>query len=240
MRRVWSGCAPYWVPVNPLAPDRIPGGSSAGSAVALSQGLTTFSLGTDTAVSGRVPAAFNQIIGVKPSRGRLSNKGIVPACRSLDCVSIFALDFSDAKKVLSIGEGYDPKESYSRKSFTISQKNCKKLAIPRKDQLLFFGDAQFKDAWFKTSKELMAKGWFCSEVDFTPFIECTKLLYEGPWIAERCSALQHFLKEKSGCVFPSTRKILETGFDKMAVDTFDAMYRLTTLRRQIEPILEQH
>ena len=231
---------PYGVPLNPLAPDRIPGGSSAGSAVALSQGLATFSLGTDTAGSGRVPAAFNQIIGVKPSRGRLSNKGVVPACRSLDCVSIFALDFSDAKKVLSIAEGYDPKEPYSIKSFPISQKNCKKLAIPRKDQLLFFGDAEFQDAWFKTVKELMAKGWFCSEVDFTPFIECTKLLYEGPWIAERCSALQHFLKEKSGCVFPTTRKILETGFDKTAVDTFDAMYRLTTLRRQIEPILEKH
>lgn len=86
----------------------------------------------------------------------------------------------------------------------------------------------------------MAKGWCCEEVDFTPFIECTKLLYEGPWIAERCSALKHFLKEKSGCIFPTTRKILETGFDKTAVDTFDAMFRLTSLRRQVEPILEQH
>lgn len=114
--------SPYGVPVNPLAPDRIPGGSSAGSAVSLSQGLATFSLGTDTAGSGRVPAAFNQIIGVKPSKGRLSNRGVVPACRSLDCVSIFALDFSDAKKVLSVAEGYDDKEPYSRKFLPISPK----------------------------------------------------------------------------------------------------------------------
>jgi len=149
---------PYGAPRNPIAPDRVPGGSSCGSAVALSEQLVSFSLGTDTAGSGRVPAMFNRLWGVKPSRGRLSTSGVVPACRTLDCVSIFALNASDSDTVLKVAEGYDMEDAYSQPTVNRPLGSSKMIGIPQADQLLFFGDVDFQPAWLEAVDALQEQG----------------------------------------------------------------------------------
>jgi len=226
--------SPYGAPRNPLAPDRVPGGSSSGSAVALSEGLASFSLGTDTAGSGRVPAAFNRLWGVKPSRGRLSTRGVVPACRSLDCVSIFALNAADSLAVLGVAEGYDAEDAYSQPLKDRPIFRSRKLGVPRPEQLVFFGDADYALAWERALVMLREKGWELVEIDFAPFLEAARLLYEGPWVAERYTALEDFLKRKPEDFFPVTRSIISGGAGPSARDAFAAQYRLAELRRASE------
>ncbi|WP_269524080.1 allophanate hydrolase [Coraliomargarita parva] len=226
--------SPYPIPRNPIAPDRVPGGSSSGSAVSLSEGLVSFSLGTDTAGSGRVPAAFNKLWGLKPSCGRLSTNGVVPACRTLDCVSIFAWNAADCSSVLKAAEGYDVSDPYSRplKSESLPQTN--KLGVPRPEQLMFFGDAGYESAWLKRLEALKAKGWELVEVDFEPFLSAARLLYEGPWVSERYTALEEFLKTNADDFFPATRTIIAGGADHSARDAFAAAYKLAALKRESE------
>ena len=211
---------PYGPPRNPMAPDRVPGGSSCGSAVALSEGLVSFSLGTDTAGSGRVPAAFNELWGVKPSRGRLSNNGLVPACRTLDCISIFALNAEDCKMTLSAAEGFDPDDAYSQPPKNAPLPSVPVLGIPKPDQLMFFGDAEYAAAWETAKSNLESKGWTLKEVDFSAFIEAARLLYEGPWVSERYAAIENVLRDKPDTVFPVTRAIIEGGSKPSARDAF--------------------
>ena len=137
--------SPYGIPGNAFDADYIPGGSSSGSAIAVAKGLVSFSLGTDTAGSGRVPAALNNLVGLKPSCGRLSNFGVVPACRTLDCVSIFAKTIADANEVLLHAEGTDPKDAYSRHAPKDALPNMRtpRVAIPRAADLKFFGNASY-------------------------------------------------------------------------------------------------
>lgn len=170
--------SPYGAPRNPYAPDRVPGGSSSGSAVALSEGLVTFSLGTDTAGSGRVPAAFNKLWGLKPSRGRLSTSGLVPACRTLDCISIFALNGEDGQAVLKVAESYDQADAYSQPTRDLPLPATNKVGIPKPEQLMFFGDAGYEQAWVDSLTGLKAQGWEIVEVDFEPFLKAARLLYE--------------------------------------------------------------
>ncbi len=230
--------SPYGVPRNPLAPDRVPGGSSSGSAVALSESLVTFSLGTDTAGSGRVPAMFNRLWGVKPSKGRLSTSGVVPACRTLDCVSIFAFNAEDAMAVLAVAEGYDPTDPYSQKTLDRSVPQSQTLGIPSPEQLMFFGDAGYEEAWKDALKDLETQGWILKIIDFEPFLKAARLLYEGPWVSERFTALEKFLTDKPEAFFPATRSILSGGADHSARDVFAATYRLAELRRESEAIWE--
>jgi allophanate hydrolase len=180
--------SPYGVPRNTLRADLIPGGSSSGSAVAVAAGLVPLALGTDTAGSGRVPAGFNNIVGLKPSPGLVPNTGVVPACRSLDCVSIFALTIDDAFAALAALAGPDPADAYSR-ALPLGAPGAvapgTKLGVPLPGQRLFFGDDVSAAAYDAALARLARLGFAIEQIDIEPFYETARLLYEGPWLAER-------------------------------------------------------
>jgi allophanate hydrolase len=230
--------SPYGACRNSFNADYISGGSSSGSAVAVAAGLASFSLGTDTAGSGRVPAAFNNIVGLKPSNGRLSTRGVVPACRSLDCVSVFALTPEDAASVLDAAEGYDAADPYSRR---IGDRGLNGLGVgvPRRDQLQFFGDAEYARLFDAAVRRLESLGGDVKEIDFEPFLEAARLLYEGPWIAERYAAVGAFIDAHPGAVHPITRQIIEAGKRPTAAAAFEGEYARKRLLRQTEPVWSQ-
>jgi allophanate hydrolase len=233
--------SPYDAPSCVFRPGYISGGSSSGSAVAVAAGLVSFALGTDTAGSGRIPAAFNNVIGLKPTRGLISTRGTVPACRSLDCLSIFALTMSDAMMVLQAMKGFDAADPFSRHPDPAGAaapreiKGCR-FGVPRPSQLEFFGNndgKQLFDAMLRTVERL---GGILVEIDFTPFLETAKLLYHGPWLAERYLAIREFFDREPDKVFPVTRQIIEAGRGPSAVDAFIGYHRLQELRRATETI----
>jgi allophanate hydrolase len=230
--------SPYGPCRNSFNADFISGGSSSGSAVAVAAGLASFSLGTDTAGSGRVPAAFNNIVGLKPSNGRLSTCGVVPACRSLDCVSVFALTSEDAAAVLDAAEGYDAADPYSRKVGDRGL-NGWRVGVPRRDQLQFFGDAEYARLFDAAVSRLESLGGDVKEIDFDPFLEAARLLYEGPWIAERYAAVGSFIDAHPREVHPITRQIIEAGKRPTAAAVFEGEYTRKRLLRQTEPAWSQ-
>ncbi|HYI88066.1 MAG TPA: allophanate hydrolase [Burkholderiales bacterium] len=228
--------SPYGVPGNTFDPQYVPGGSSSGSAVAVAAGLVSFSLGTDSAGSGRVPAAFNNLAGLKPSRGLLSTRGVVPACRSLDCVSIFALTAADAAQVLQAARGFDARDAFSRpaaapaRAMPRSFAGCR-VGVPREDQLKFFGNRETPglfDSFIRKIKELGAEE---QRIDFAPFLETARLLYEGPWVAERYVAIREFFERAPEALHPVTRTIIGGATRHSAIDAFAAYHRLQELRR---------
>ena len=233
--------SPYGVPGNSFNPEFIPGGSSSGSAIAVACGLASFSLGTDTAGSGRVPAAFNNLAGLKPTKGLLSASGVVPACRSLDCVSIFALTAADAARVLSSARGFDAVDPFSRHgaspahAMPRSFAGCR-IGVPRDDQLQFFGNPETPPLFSKFVNKLVELGGEKVEVDFAPFLETARLLYEGPWVAERYVAIREFFETTPEALHPVTRAITAGATRHSAIDTFTAYYRLKALRRQTAPV----
>jgi len=233
--------SPYGVPRNTFDPKMVPGGSSSGSAVAVAAGLVSFALGTDTAGSGRVPAAFNNIVGIKPTRGLLSNRGMVNACRSLDCMSIFALTVPDAVTVLNIAQGFDEQDAYSRPSpagFRAALRPAPAaftFAVPRQAQLEFFGDAEAQTLFAKAVSRAEAIGGTKLEIDFAPWEETANLLY-GPWTAERTAAVGPLLAVEPDVLNPVTRHVIEAGLLPKAVDTFEAHYRLQELSQAIRPV----
>ncbi len=227
--------SPYGVPRNALRPDLIPGGSSSGSAAAVGAGLVPFSLGTDTAGSGRVPAALNGIVGLKPSLGALSASGVVPACRTLDTVSIFALHAADAFAVFQAAQGYDGEDAYSRKFPPPAISGVPgglRLGVPRAGQRLFFGDAAAEAAFARDLKAAEALGALIVEFDFEPFAAVARLLYEGPWVAERYAATKPLIAADPGAFHPVTRAIIEGALKFDAVAAFEAYYALADLRRK--------
>jgi allophanate hydrolase len=234
--------SPYGVPRNPFDPKLSPGGSSSGSAVAVATGIVPMSIGTDTAGSGRVPAGMNNIVGAKPSLGLLSTHGLVPACRSLDCVSVFALTTDDAFATLAVMAGFDPRDPFSR-DLRLGQV-CElapavKVAVPRASDRLFFGDKRAEVA-FATALEIAVRcGATLTEIDFRPFLEAARLLYEGPWIAERFAAVGEFVRARPEDVHPVTREIIARGAEVGAVDMFRALYRLAELRAKARQALAQ-
>ena len=225
--------SPYGIPRNPLREDLIPGGSSSGSAVAVSAGLVPLALGTDTAGSGRVPAMLNNIVGLKPSLGLISTSGVVPACRTLDCVSIFALTTDDAIAALGVMTGHDAADPYSRHRplapVTAFPANLR-LGVPRNGQLIFFGDKASEQAYGDALDRWAALGATLVEFDLEPFYETARLLYEGPWIAERYLVIRDLLASSPDAIHPVTREITIAGARLTAADTFRALYRLQTLR----------
>ncbi len=224
--------SPYGVPENAFDPAYIPGGSSSGSAVAVAKGLCSFSLGTDTAGSGRVPASFNNLIGLKPTRGVLSCSGVVPACRTLDCVSIFALTAADAARVFNLTAAFDIADVYARKRCTLREPAWPpRIGVPPLDQLDFFGNEDAK-ALFEAAIETVAiMGWQVVETDITPFLEAARLLYEGPWVAERTAVISELIQDNPEALLPVTRGIIEGGFKGTALEAFKAQYRLAELKR---------
>ena len=225
--------SPYGVPANPFDPAYIPGGSSSGSAVAVSAGLCSFALGTDTAGSGRVPASFNNIVGIKPTRGMIPCTGLVPACRSLDCISVFALTAGDAYAALDVAAGDDPADAYARAGEQVALRGgCNlRIGVPRSGDLRFFGDEAAEALFAGAVEKASALGARLVEIDFTPFAETAALLYQGPWVAERLAAVEDFLKRQPDAFWPVTRKIIEGAHNYAAVDAFKAAYRLETLRK---------
>ncbi len=226
--------SPYGVPRNAVKPDLVPGGSSSGSAVAVAAGLVPLALGTDTAGSGRVPAALNNIVGLKPSLGLVSNAGVVPACRSLDCVSIFALTTDDAWTALSAIAGPDPADPYLRDrplGLLGAFPTDVRLGAPPEGQRIFFGDEQSAQAYREALKRCSALGARIVEIDIAPFYEAARLLYEGPWVAERYLAVRALIESMPDALHPVTRTIIEQGRQSSALDAFSAFYRLEALRR---------
>jgi allophanate hydrolase len=231
--------SPHGVPRNPIREDLIPGGSSSGSAAAVAAGIVPISLGTDTAGSGRVPAMLNNIVGLKPSLGLVSTAGLVPACRTLDCVSIFSLTVADAWSALRVVAGFDPDDPFSRKiaitSPDASLEGVRLGVLALKDRD-FFGDAGTQQAYEIALARAREQGAVLVEFDFAPFAETARLLYEGPWVAERWSVIEGLAQRDPDAIHPITRAIIEPGASRSAVETFRAFYRLAELRAQVQPI----
>jgi allophanate hydrolase len=230
--------SPYGTPRNAFNAAYLPGGSSSGSATAVAAGLCSFSLGTDTAGSGRIPAAFNNLVGLKPTRGLLSTRGVVPACRTLDCVSIFTRTIADAAEVLSVAAAYDAEDPYSRPaSPPISDEPWPpRIGVPRADQLKFFGNADAEKLFATVIERWRHLGATIVEIDFAPFVEAARLLYEGPWVAERFAAIRDFIEKTPDALHPVTGKIIEGARTQTAVSAFESIYKLADLRRRSETV----
>ncbi|MBS0534739.1 MAG: allophanate hydrolase [Proteobacteria bacterium] len=226
--------SPYGIPRNTFDPELVPGGSSSGSATSVAAGIVPFSLGTDTAGSGRVPAGFNNIVGLKPSLGLISTHGLVPACRTLDCISVFALTVDDAWAALSVASGYDAADSYARKR-PLGRPGAMpahiKLGVPLPGQRIFFGDKDYEAGYGAALARLAKLGCEIVELDVEPFYETARLLYEGPWVAERALTAKDLLASDPDAIHPVTREISVAGLRPTAMDAFAAFYKLERLRR---------
>ncbi len=228
--------SPYGFPANPFNADYIPGGSSSGSAVAVALGLASFALGTDTAGSGRIPASLNNLVGLKPTKGLLSTSGLVPACRSLDCISIFALSAEDAMTVFDVAAVYDVADPYARKAEVKPGKPIKDtvVGIPAPEQLHFFGNAEAEALFHEAICRLESMGMKTKPVNLQPFLDAARLLYEGPWVAERYAGIEDLIKRNPEALHPVTLGIIGGGDKANAVAAFRAQYRLAALRRESE------
>jgi len=229
--------SPYGVVTNSFKTEYVSGGSSSGSATVVAEGLMPFSLGTDTAGSGRIPAGFNNIVGLKPSKGRFSTTGVVPACRSLDCISIFALTVADAENIAKVMEGFDPADGYSRSApmTTTFFSHKPRFGIPATPE--WFGDSESEKAWKATLNNMQALGAELVTLDFTPMFTLAQLLYGGPWVAERYAAIATFMQTNAQAMNDVVRSIIEKAENFSAVDTFTAEYQRVNLARQIQTLM---
>ncbi|MDR3475018.1 MAG: allophanate hydrolase [Devosia sp.] len=232
--------SPYPIPKNAIDPKLVPGGSSSGSAVAVARGIVSFALGTDTAGSGRIPAGLNNIVGLKPSVGALSATGVVPACRTLDCVSIFALTTDDAHAVFSVVAQPDPTDAYSRRfpagSFG-SRPPLLTVGVPAKADRQFFGDRVMEAAYESALVTLKTLGCTLVELPFADFYQVANLLYEGAWVAERYAAVEDFFDAHETSFHPVTRKIYAGAKSLSAADAFKGFYALQALKRKLAPVI---
>lgn len=233
--------SPFGACRNAFNPDFISGGSSSGSAVAVALGHCSFALGTDTAGSGRVPAAFNHIVGHKPSLGWLSSSGLVPACRSLDSISVFALTAEDAEAVMTVAAAYDPADAFSRKpeghGFDFGRAAAFRVGIPRADQLNFFGNAEAERLFGEAVARIRTLGGECVEFDLQPFLDTAKLLYDGPWVAERYAAIRDFFDAHPAAPLPVIREIVGGSKRWSAADAYEYGYRLKAAKRRCDALL---
>lgn len=229
--------SPFGAPRSAFNKDYISGGSSSGSAVAVAKNLVSFSLGTDTAGSGRVPAAFNDLVGIKPTPGLLSSTGVVPACRSLDCVSIFTKSVADGVAIRRLAEGFDQADAFSCAPAPIGLRPVPRLGVLAPKDREFFGDsdaAALYDAAIAQAEQL---GWAVQSFDYAPFAEIAALLYEGPWIAERFAAIEEFFTAQPQSLEPTVRGLIEKARNFSASDLFKGQYRLKALLREAEAIM---
>lgn len=232
--------SPYPIPKNAVDPALVPGGSSSGSAVATAQGIVSFALGTDTAGSGRIPAGLNNIVGLKPSLGALSTTGVIPACRTLDCVSIFALTVDDAWRVFAVAAGPDEADAYSK---SIPAKGygsfwpALTIGVPARVDLRFFGDTAMEEAYDEALETLRSLGHRLVEVPFGEFYEVADLLYEGAWVAERYAAVKDFYDAREEAFHPVTRRIYGGAKVLSAADAFNGLYTLQALKKKLAPVI---
>jgi allophanate hydrolase len=213
--------------------DYISGGSSSGSAVAVGAGLVAFALGTDTAGSGRVPAAINHLVGLKPTKGRWSTRGLTPACRSLDCISVFASTVEDAALVDGVVAGFDPEDAYSRgEPEHAGAAAPRRVGLPLPRQRTFFGDDQSRALFERAAARAAALGLETVEVDIAPLLAAAELLYGGPWVAERAAAVEAFLRRQPEAIHPVVRGILQAGLRVTGVEAFKGQYALRRCERE--------
>ncbi|MDR3004246.1 MAG: allophanate hydrolase [Acidovorax sp.] len=230
--------SPYGAVPNAFNPAYISGGSSSGSASVVARGLVPLALGTDTAGSGRVPAGHNNLVGLKPTRGLVSNRGLVPACRSLDCISVLALNVDDADTALQAMASFDADDAYARRAPAGPGPWPARpvLGIPSAPE--WFGDTQAEQAYTQALQQLEHMGVVLQPMDFTPLFEVAALLYEGPWVGERYAALSSVLQTRPEVVHPVVRSIIEKAEHFSAADTFQAEYRRMELARQAETLMQ--
>ena len=231
--------SPYGAVPNSFDAAYVSGGSSSGSASVVARGLVPFALGTDTAGSGRVPAGLNNIVGLKPTRGALSGMGVVPACRTLDCVSVLALTVDDARAVYAVAAGYDPADAYSRPAPTDAAARRlpgnPRFAVPAEPE--FYGDRQSRSAYEAALARCDALGATCVPIDFAVFDQVAALLYDGPWVAERYVAIEALARRQPDAIHPVVREIVLGATAFSAADTFKAIYRLAELKREADRLI---
>jgi allophanate hydrolase len=228
--------SPHGIPACVFNLDYVSGGSSSGSAVVVAAGVVPFALGTDTAGSGRVPAAINGLVGFKPTKGRWSTTGVVPACRSLDCVSVFTHSPGDAALIDAVCTAEDSADCYSRAAPAAGPPadpdKRLRCAIPREDQLQFLGDTESAVLFAASLQQFTALGVELVRVDIAPLSATARLLYSGPWVAERTVALESMLAREPAAIHPVVRGIVEGGWRVTGTDTFRALYALQDYQRQ--------
>ncbi|CAN5917312.1 allophanate hydrolase [soil metagenome] len=230
--------SPYGRPSSTFSAERISGGSSSGSAVVVSRGDVVFSFGTDTAGSGRVPAGFNNIVGAKPTPGRVSSAGVVPACRSIDCISVFALTVADASQVMAVIEGPDAADAYSAfRAGPAKFGQALTLGVPVLPS--FGGDAGYAPAWEAALAHARSLGHRIVPVDFSPLFAVAELLYGGPWVAERHTVVETMLANEPGEFDPAVRQVIEAALPYSATDAFRAQYKLQEARSRLAVLWEQ-
>jgi allophanate hydrolase len=225
--------SPYGAPACAFNRAWVSGGSSSGSAIAVAAGLVPIALGTDTAGSGRVPAAFNGLIGFKPTKGRWSTAGLVPACRSIDCITVFAHDAADAALVDAVVAGDDPADPWSREP-TDRPLTLARVGVPLPHQRQFLGDLAAERFYAQALDRLAGMGTELVAIDLAPLSEAARLLYDGPWVAERTAALADFLASHPDSIDPTVRTIVEGGLGRTAVEAFQGIYRLAELKQQAD------
>ncbi len=226
--------SPYGAPRCVFDAAYISGGSSSGSAVAVAAGLAAFSLGTDTAGSGRVPAALNNIVGIKPTPGRISASGLVPACRSVDTITIFSVCVADGIAIRRVAEGFDPADAFSRLGESRSLPAAPRIGVLRPEDREFYGDADAARLYGEALARLPGLGATVVPFDYEPFREAAALLYDGPWVAERLAAIEPFVRDHAGALGPTVRAIVEGAGRFGAVEAFRGRYALEALRRRTE------
>ncbi|MEM7663585.1 MAG: allophanate hydrolase [Pseudomonadota bacterium] len=229
--------SPYGIPCNAYNRAFVSGGSSSGSAIAVATGLVAFALGTDTAGSGRVPAAFNHLIGFKPSKGRWSTRGLVPACRTVDCITVFTAKASDARAIDQVIAGFDADDPYS-KPLSDRPLQAKRIGVPRRDQRVWFGDSQ-SEYFYDQAIDTLSASAEIVEIDIAPLLEAARLLYSGPWVAERTAALSDLLDRDPGAIDETVRTIVAGGAEISAVEAFKGQYRLAALKRETDQLWER-
>jgi allophanate hydrolase len=226
--------SPYGAPRCVFNLNYVSGGSSSGSSVAVGAGLVPFALGTDTAGSGRVPAAFNNLVGLKPTKGRWSTSGLLPACRSLDCITVLAADVADARLVDDVAAGCDGEDVYSRALPNLPVGT--RIGVPVPANRPWFGDVQAEVMYGRAIERLKSFGYTVEEVDIAPLLDAAKLLYNGPWVAERTAAMESVLRDMPDAIDPAVREIVESGVGMTAVEAFKGQYQLAAYARAAEAI----
>ncbi|WEX10705.1 allophanate hydrolase [Chelativorans sp. AA-79] len=231
---------PYPVPRNVVDAALVPGGSSSGSAVATARGIVSFALGTDTAGSGRIPAGLNNIVGLKPTVGALSNTGVVPACHTLDCVSVFALTVDDAYRVFSLACRQDPSDPWSRAVAApapAARPPVLRVGVPACDDRKFFGDENMRAGYEAALSMLEGLGCRIVEIPFADFYATADLLYEGAWVAERYAAIRAFMDAHEKSMHPVTAKIIGAARKLSAADAFEGLYALQDYKAKLAPVI---
>ena len=228
--------SPYGAPRSVFDADYVSGGSSSGSAVAVASGLCAFALGTDTAGSGRVPAMFNNLVGIKPTPGLVPNTGVIPACRSVDVVTVFAGSVAEGAAVRRVMEGYDAADPFSRAATPAALPPRLRIGVLHGAEREFFGNAEVEALYDAAIERAKSLGATMVPFDYAPFREAAALLYEGPWVAERLAAVEGFFATNEDDFDPTVRKIIGGATKYSSVDAFNGLYRLRAIKQQVAPV----